>query len=145
MEEKERLAARLDKLKDQWNNSSTPELVHLARELYEGLIELRYQESKPPALEQEAPAVPTKPQEDPPKPPSGRKIIVDLNDRWAFVNKLFGCNQDDFDRVIAQLNTMSTFTEARNFIEHVVKPDYHWDDQEEFETRFMELIERHFT
>lgn len=71
-------------------------------------------------------------------------ILIDFNDRWAFVNKLFDRNQDDFNRVVSQLNTMSTFLEARNFIDHVVKPDYNWADQEEFEQRFLDLVERHF-
>ena len=204
MEAKGRLAARLDELKQHWDHAETDELVHLARDLYEGLVELRYLEriapkpsaraepiksrsveqyaiedpqpserseetdsSEPTRTPSEQPVTssqqvseqrsetpssePNRAQSEPtatsPQPTSASpksKILIDFNDRWAFVNKLFDRNQDDFDRVVSQLNTMSTYVEARNFIEHVVKPDYNWSDQEEFEVRFMELIERHF-
>ena len=111
---------------------------------------------EPVAEEKEVPAVdalfrePKAEEPIAPKAPSrniGQRadgILIDFNDRWAFVNKLFDRNQDDFNRVVSQLNTMSTFIEARNFIDHVVKPDYNWADQEEFEQRFLDLVERHF-
>lgn len=110
---------------------------------------------EPVAEEKEVPAVDAlfrEPKaEEPIAPKASNKIgqradgiLIDFNDRWAFVNKLFDRNQDDFNRVVSQLNTMSTFIEARNFIDHVVKPDYNWADQEEFEQRFLDLVERHF-
>lgn len=74
----------------------------------------------------------------------GKTLNIGFNDRFAFVNKLFEGNQDDYNRVISQLNTMTSFIEARNFIESIVKPDYNWNDKEEYELRFMEIIERHF-
>jgi hypothetical protein len=74
----------------------------------------------------------------------GKTLNIGFNDRFAFVNKLFDGNQDDYNRVISQLNTMKSFVEARNFIEAIVKPDYNWGDSEEYEVRFMEILERHF-
>jgi hypothetical protein len=74
----------------------------------------------------------------------GKTLNIGFNDRFAFVNKLFDGNQDDYNRVISQLNTMKSFVEARNFIESIVKPDYNWNDSEEYEVRFMEILERHF-
>jgi len=74
-----------------------------------------------------------------------RRIVVDFNDRFAFVNKLFEGNQEDFNSVISQLNTMGTFKEAVNFIDNIVKPDYNWKGKEEFEERFLALIERHLS
>lgn len=74
----------------------------------------------------------------------GKTLNIGFNDRFAFVNKLFDGNQDDYNRVISQLNTMKSFVEARNFIESIVKPDYNWSDSEEYEVRFMEILERHF-
>jgi hypothetical protein len=74
-----------------------------------------------------------------------KRIVVDFNDRFAFVNKLFDGNQEDFNSVVSQLNTMSSFKEAVNFIENIVKPDYNWKDKEEYEERFLALIERHLS
>ncbi|MGV8947374.1 MAG: hypothetical protein ACOH1N_13160 [Lutibacter sp.] len=71
-------------------------------------------------------------------------IQVGLNDRIAFVNHLFDGSQQDFNRVVSQLNSFKTVDEAINFIEEFVKPDYDWSAKEEFEQRLINLIERKF-
>ena len=71
-------------------------------------------------------------------------IQIGLNDRIAFVKNLFAGSQEDFNRVVSQLNTYTSEKEAKKFINKMVKPDYNWSDQEELETRFIEIIERKF-
>jgi hypothetical protein len=72
-------------------------------------------------------------------------ISFGLNDRIAFEKKLFGGSADDFNRVISQLNTFDSFDEASSFITDFVKPDYkNWEGQEEFEVRFLGIIEKKF-
>jgi hypothetical protein len=71
-------------------------------------------------------------------------IQVGLNDRIAFVKHLFDHSQEDFNRVLSQLNSFKTEQEAMSFIEKMVKPDYDWSGKEEYETRFLELVERKF-
>ncbi|WP_372765918.1 hypothetical protein [Lutibacter sp.] len=71
-------------------------------------------------------------------------IQVGLNDRIAFVNQLFDGSQQDFNRVISQLNSFKTEDEAKNFIFEFVKPDYDWSAKDEFEQRLINLIERKF-
>ena len=71
-------------------------------------------------------------------------IQVGLNDRIAFVKHLFNHSQADFNRVLSQLNSFKTEKEALNFINKMVKPDYDWSGKEEFEDRFMEIINRKF-
>ncbi len=71
-------------------------------------------------------------------------IQVGLNDRIAFVKHLFSNSQEDFNRVVSQLNTIKTEKEAKNFINKMVKPDYDWSGKEEYEERLMGLIERRF-
>ena len=71
-------------------------------------------------------------------------IQIGLNDRIAFVKHLFDGSQEDFNRVISQLNTFKTEKEARKFINKMVKPDYNWTEKEEFEDRFMTIVERKF-
>jgi hypothetical protein len=72
-------------------------------------------------------------------------ISFGLNDRIAFEKKLFGGSADDFNRVISQLNTFDSFDEASSFIKDFVKPDYkNWEGQEDYETRFLEIIEKKF-
>ncbi|WP_296637704.1 hypothetical protein [Polaribacter sp.] len=72
-------------------------------------------------------------------------IQIGLNDRIAFVKHLFNNQQEDYNRVISQLNTFKIEKEAKSFIHTMVKPDYNWTDQEELEARFLEIITRRFS
>lgn len=74
-----------------------------------------------------------------------RMISFGLNDRIAFEKKLFGGSAQDLNRVLSQLNTFDSFDEAKGFINDFVKPDYNnWDGKEEYEIRFLEIVERKF-
>lgn len=72
-------------------------------------------------------------------------ISIGLNDRIAFTKHLFDGNQEDYNRVISQLNTSETETAAKDFIYNMIKPEYNnWVGKEEYEDRFIEIIERKF-
>ena len=73
-----------------------------------------------------------------------QNINIGLNDRIAFVKNLFDGSQEEFNRVVSQLNTIKTEKEAKKFINKMVKPDYDWSNQEEYEERFFAIIERKF-
>ena len=75
----------------------------------------------------------------------GKGIDIDLNDRIAFVKHLFGNSNEDYNRVMNQLITYDNFYETKSFIDEMVKPDYNnWEGKEEYEERFMEIIEKKF-
>ncbi|MGM8362360.1 hypothetical protein ACSV4D_10640 [Flavobacterium sp. ARAG 55.4] len=75
----------------------------------------------------------------------GKGIDIDLNDRIAFVKHLFGNSNEDYNRVMNQLITYNNFYETKSFIDEMVKPDYNnWEGKEEYEERFMEIIEKKF-
>ena len=67
-----------------------------------------------------------------------------LNDRIGFVKALFEGNQEDFNRDVSQLNTLSSLDEATAFIETYVAPEYKWDQQEEMAERFMTAVSTKF-
>lgn len=72
-------------------------------------------------------------------------LNIGLNDKIAFIKHLFDGKHEDYERVISQINTIVSFNEAKKFVENIVKPDYkNWVDKEEFEVRFMEIIEGKF-
>jgi hypothetical protein len=71
-------------------------------------------------------------------------LQIGLNDRIAFVKHLFNNEQEDYNRVVSQLNTFKSENDAKNFINTMVKPDYNWSENEELENRFMEIITRKF-
>lgn len=68
-------------------------------------------------------------------------IQIGLNDKIAFIKHLFDGQAEDYNRVLSQLNTMSSETEALTFIEEVIKPDYQfWEGKEAYEERFLSII-----
>ncbi|NNT71261.1 hypothetical protein HKT18_03430 [Flavobacterium sp. IMCC34852] len=74
-----------------------------------------------------------------------KTIEIGLNDRVAFVNNLFGESNEDFNRVISQLNTFDTLEEAKNFLNEMVIPDYdYWVGKEDYIERFMAVVENKF-
>jgi hypothetical protein len=74
-----------------------------------------------------------------------KSIAIGLNDRIGFVQHLFNDSNEDFNRVISQLNTFDTFEEAKNFINEMVLPDYnYWVGEEDYIERFMEIVEKKF-
>jgi len=77
---------------------------------------------------------------------TNKEITVGLNDRLAFVKNLFNDSTEDFNRVISQLNTIDSYERSMAFIDNMVKPDYNqWAGKEEYEIRFLALIERRYS
>lgn len=77
--------------------------------------------------------------------PTGKAIVLGLNDKIAFEKNLFAGNGDDLQRVISQLNTFTNWDEAKSFVLDFVKPDYnYWEGKEQFEKMFLEIVENKF-
>lgn len=75
-----------------------------------------------------------------------RGFHIDLNDRIAFTKNLFGNSTEDYSRVLNQLMTFDSYTEANEFIENMVKPDYNnWEGKDDYAERFMGIIEKKFS
>ena len=80
-----------------------------------------------------------------PEMPVGKGIVLTLNDKIAFEKNLFAGNTEDLNRVISQLNSFTSLEEAKSFVLDFVKPDYNnWAGKEEYETRFLEIVENKF-
>ena len=72
-------------------------------------------------------------------------LNIGLNDKLAFIKHLFEGKTEDYERVLSQVNTSSSFIEASKLIKSIVKPDYNnWIGKEVYEERFMEIIESKF-
>ncbi|MCR9228482.1 MAG: hypothetical protein NXH90_13775 [Flavobacteriaceae bacterium] len=70
---------------------------------------------------------------------------VGLNDKLAFVKHLFNNDMEDYTRVLSQLTTIDSEERSVAFINNMVKPEYNnWEGKEEYEARFVALIERRF-
>ena len=92
----------------------------------------------------------TKTEKDEPKVVSlnhalSNSISISLNDRVAFVKHLFNESNEDYNRVLSQLNTFDTFADAKNFLNEMVIPEYnYWVGKEEYLERFLEIVEKKF-
>jgi hypothetical protein len=75
-----------------------------------------------------------------------KTINIGLNDKIAFVKHLFSDSTEDYNRVLSQLNTFSTFNEAKDFIDEIIKPDYNnWDGVDDYAERFIEIVAKKFS
>ncbi len=75
----------------------------------------------------------------------GNGLQIGLNDKLAFIKHLFEGKNEDYDRVISQINTSDSLAEARTLIYDMVKPDYNnWEGKEDYEERFIEIVEGKF-
>ena len=75
-----------------------------------------------------------------------KTINIGLNDRIGFEKHLFGGSSEDMNRVLSQISTYANFSEAQEFIEDMVKPDYNnWAGKDEYAARFMEIVEKKFS
>lgn len=75
-----------------------------------------------------------------------KTINIGLNDKIAFVKYLFRDSNEDYNRVLSQLNTFSTFDEAKDFIDEIIKPDYNnWDGVDDYAERFIEIVAKKFS
>ena len=74
-----------------------------------------------------------------------KRITIGLNDKVGFVKHLFADSNEDFKRVLSQLNTFNSLQEAQNFITNFVKPEYNdWEGKDDYAQRFMEFVEKKF-
>ena len=72
-------------------------------------------------------------------------LKIGLNDKIAFIKHLFDGKNEDYERVLSQINTTNSLQEAQTLIQNRVKPDYNeWEGKEEIEERFMEIVESKF-
>jgi len=76
---------------------------------------------------------------------AGNVLKFGLNDRIGFVNDLFDGSQEDFDRTVSQLNTLSSLSEAMEFIETDISGEYGWDQKEKTVARFIAAVEQKFS
>lgn len=75
-----------------------------------------------------------------------KTINIGLNDKIAFVKYLFADSTEDYNRVLSQLNTFSTFAEAKDFIDEIIKPDYNnWEGVDDYAERFIAIVAKKFS
>lgn len=71
------------------------------------------------------------------------KAAVGLNEKFRFINELFGGNQQEYSIAINQLNTVPDIEEALIYYD-TLKNIYNWDTAAECYIKLLELVHRRF-
>lgn len=75
-----------------------------------------------------------------------KTLKIDLNDRLSFVQHLFDQNLKEYERVLQQISSMTSWEEADYMLEHLVKKEYNnWEGKEAVAARFVTIIKTFFS
>ncbi len=70
---------------------------------------------------------------------------IDLNDRLAFVQKLFNNNNKEYAETMSKLIVFNNWESTLNFIKNKVKPKYNsWNENKILEKRFLDILKKRF-
>lgn len=74
------------------------------------------------------------------------KKAIALNDRLLFTSELFAGDGQAFERVLASLNSMGSFDEARAYMVEYCVTYYTWTDKKRLDTAksFVKLVRRRY-
>ena len=75
----------------------------------------------------------------------GKNVQIGLNDKLAFVQKLFLGSESEYNKVVKHIGELNTMQDAILYLEQEIKPTYnYWKDKEEYEERFLSLLLKRF-
>ena len=75
----------------------------------------------------------------------GKTAQIGLNDKLAFVQKLFFGSESEYNKVVKHIADLHSMQDAVIYIEQEVKPTYnYWKGKEEYEQRFLDLTLKRF-
>ena len=75
----------------------------------------------------------------------GKTTQIGLNDKLAFVQKLFFGSESEYNKVVKHIADLHSMQDAVVYIEQEVKPTYnYWKGKEEYEQRFLDLLLKRF-
>ena len=69
---------------------------------------------------------------------------ISINQRFSFINELFGGENMDYHAAIQHLDSLSTPDQARTYVSNDLSQRYDWSRKEEHVNKLLKLIERKF-
>lgn len=78
------------------------------------------------------------------KPITDLEVSIGINDKFLFINHLFGGNSIRYLEVIHQINNCGSLDSARRIIDTALVPVLNWDLNNSTTGLFMEFVERRF-
>jgi len=72
------------------------------------------------------------------------RSAISLNQRYLFINQLFGGDKDSFETAIKELENCQSLEEARSLVHRKYSAEYAWESDGEAVQSFWKLLERKF-
>ena len=69
---------------------------------------------------------------------------ISINQRFSFINELFGGENMDYHAAIQHLDSLTTAEQARAHVTGALSQRYDWSRKEEHVSKLLKLIERKF-
>jgi hypothetical protein len=77
-------------------------------------------------------------------PLANLKTAIGINQKFLFISTLFNDDKDAYNSAIEKLNGFSSYLEADDFIQNVLKQRYAWQMKNPVAKEFVELVERRY-
>ena len=78
------------------------------------------------------------------EPSKDLKAAIGINDKFQFIETLFGGDEKAFEQAIKTINGYKILAEAQFWIKSNLRTQYQWEDQSEFVKAFDLLVKRRF-
>lgn len=72
------------------------------------------------------------------------KELIDINDRFLFIQKLFGGSYLAFEESVNQINSINTYSEALDYIDYKIKSNFNWDSDTDEVAKFLSILEKKY-
>ena len=72
------------------------------------------------------------------------KKAISINDRYQYINNLFGGDEAAYDRSVKTINHFNIFSEAEYWIRREVSIKYGWEESNRLVQQFYDLVNRRF-
>ena len=72
------------------------------------------------------------------------KELIDINDRFLFIQKLFGGSYLAFEESVNQINNIANYSEALDYIDYKIKSNFDWDNNAEEVSKFLNILEKKY-
>ena len=72
------------------------------------------------------------------------KLLIGINDKFQFINELFGGKSDKYETAIQQFNSFKTKEEAIDYF-HILRQMHNWKENNETVKRLLNLVNGRFS
>jgi len=80
-----------------------------------------------------------------PKSTRNFKELIDINDRFLFIQSLFGGSYLAFEETVKHINHIENYSEALDYVDYKLKDAYNWSFDSEEVAKFLNILEKSYS